>query len=117
MIHMHNIPMQFWEKVINTTCYTTNRIFLRLGTKKTSYELWIRRKPNLKYFRTFGNECYILRDGENFGKFDAKSNLGIFLGYSTSNKAYKVYNQNSQVIQESSNMVINDIGYDRLRYN
>ena len=75
------------------------------------------RKPNIKYFRTFGNECYILRDGENLGKFDAKSNLGIFLGYSTSNKAYKVYNQNSQVIQESSNMVINDIGYDRLRYN
>ena len=27
-------------------------------------------------------------------------------------KAYRVYNQNSQIIQESSNVVINDIGYD-----
>ena len=28
-------------------------------------------------------------------------------------KAYRVYNQNSQVIQESSNAVINDTGYDQ----
>ena len=28
------------------------------------------------------------------------------------NKAYRVYNKNSQIIQESSNMVINDTGYD-----
>ena len=50
MIHMYNTPMQFWVVAINTTCHTTNRIFLRPGTKKTSYELWTRRKPNLKYF-------------------------------------------------------------------
>ena len=28
-------------------------------------------------------------------------------------KAYRVYNLNSQVIQESSNIVINDTGYDQ----
>ncbi|KAL6312376.1 hypothetical protein AAG906_008048 [Vitis piasezkii] len=36
-----------------------------------------KRKPNLKYFMNFGSECYILRDGENLGKFDAKSNLDL----------------------------------------
>ena len=87
-------------------------IFLRPRTKKTSYELWNGRKPNLKYFRSFGNECYIPRDEENLGKFDVNSNVCIFLGYSTMSKAYRVYNQNSQIIQESSNVVINDIGYD-----
>ena len=66
-IHMHNTLMQFWVKAINIACYIVNKIFLRSGTKKTSYELWTRRKPNLKYFRTFGSECYILRDGENLG--------------------------------------------------
>ena len=110
MIHMHNTPMQFWAEVINTVCYITNRIFLKLETNKTSYELWIRRKPNLNYFRTFGNECYILKDGENLGKFDIKFDVGVFPSYSTMSKAYRV--QNSQVIQESSNVVINDIGYD-----
>ena len=109
MIHMHDIPMQFWAEAINIACYTAIRIFLKLGIKKTSYELWTVRKPNLKYFRTFGNECYILKNGENLGKFD----VGIFLSYSTMSKAYQVYNQNSQVIQESSNVVINDTGYDQ----
>ena len=62
MIYMQNIPMQFWVEFINTICYTANMIFLTPGTKKTSHELWTGRTPNLKYFKTFGNECYILRD-------------------------------------------------------
>ena len=52
-------------------------------------------------------------DNVNLGKFDAKSNVGIFLGYSTFSKAYRVYNQNSQVIQEFSNVVVNDTRYDQ----
>ena len=70
------------------------------------------RKYNLKYFRTFGNECYILKDGENLGKFDAKFDVGIFPGYSTMGNAYKVYNKNSQIIQVSSNVIINGTEYD-----
>ena len=46
-------------------------------------------------------------------KFDVKSDVGIFLGYSTMSRTYRAYNQNSQVIQEYSNVVINDIGYDQ----
>ena len=61
MIHIHNTPMQFWVEAINTACYIANRIFLKPKTNTTSYELWTRSKPNLKYFRTFGSECYILR--------------------------------------------------------
>ena len=68
------------------------------------------KKPNLKYFRTFGIECYILRNRKNLRKFDVESNIGIFLSYSTTSK---VYNQNSQVIQKSSNVVINDTRYDQ----
>ena len=113
MIHMHTILMQFWVEAVNTVCYTINKIFLRSRTKKTSYELWTRRKPNIKYFRNFGSECYIIKDKETLGKFDTKSHLGIFLGYSVSSKAYRVYNQNSQVIKESSNVVINGSGYDQ----
>ena len=113
MIHMHNTFMQFWVEAIKTACYIANRVFLRPGTTKTSYELWTMRKPNLKYFRTFGSECYILKDGENLGMFDVKSDVGFFLGYSITGEAHRVYNQNSQIIQESSNVVINNNGYDQ----
>ena len=62
----------------------------------------------MKYFRVFGSKCYILNDRENFGKFDAKSDEGIFLGYSTNNRAYRVYNKRTKMVMESINVVIDD---------
>jgi len=43
-------------------------------------------------FRVFESYCYILRDQENLYKFDTKNDEGIFLGYSSYSKAYRVYN-------------------------
>ena len=44
-----------------------NRVNFRPGTKKTPYELWKGRKPNVKYFRIFGSTYFILKDRENVG--------------------------------------------------
>ena len=62
----------------------------------------------MKYFRIFGSKCYILNDRENPGKFDAKSDEGIFLGYSSNSRAYKVYNKHTKMVMESINVVIDD---------
>ena len=76
--------------------------------KKTAYEIWNGKKPKVKYFRVFGSKCYILNDRENLGKSDAKSDEGIFLGYSTSSRAYRVYNKRTKTVMESINMKIDD---------
>ena len=83
-------------------------MYFRPNTKKTPYELWRGKKPVVKYFRIFGSDCYILRDRENLENFDAKSDKRIFLGYSTSSKAYRVYNLKNKIVMESTNVVIND---------
>ena len=62
----------------------------------------------MKYFQVFGSKCYILNDRENLGKFDAKSDKGIFLGYSTSSRAYRVYNKRTKTVMESINVKIDD---------
>ena len=62
----------------------------------------------MKYFRIFGSKCYILNDKENLGKFDAKSVEGIFLGYSTNSRVYRVYNKCTKMVMESINVVIDD---------
>ena len=46
---MHNTPIQFWAKAINIAWYAANKIFSDQEQKKTSYDLWTERKPNLKY--------------------------------------------------------------------
>ncbi|GAU44135.1 hypothetical protein TSUD_99230 [Trifolium subterraneum] len=37
----------------------------------------------------------------NLGKFDSKSDKGIFLGYSLTSKAYRIYNLKTQALEES----------------
>ena len=67
----------------------------------------------MKYFRVFGSKCYILNDRENPGKFDAKSDKGIFVGYSTNTRAYRVYNKRTKTVMESINVVIDDTIFEK----
>ena len=86
-----------------------NGVYFGPGTKKTPYKLWMGRKPNVKYFRIFGSTCFILKDRENVGKFDSQSDEGIFLGYSSTSKAYRVYNKRTIKVMEIVNVVIDEI--------
>ena len=47
-------------------------------------------------------------DKDNLGKFDAKSNNAIFLGYSSTNKAFQVYNKRSLQVEESIHVVFDE---------
>ena len=44
----------------------------------------------------------------SLGKFDAKSDEGIFLGYSTTSQAYRVFNKRTKTVMESINVKIYD---------
>ena len=108
MLLNKKIPQKFWGEAVNTSCHIVNRIYFRAGTKKTAYEIWNGKKPKVKYFRVFGSKCYILNDRENLGNFDAKSDEGIFHGYSTSSRAYRVYKKRTKTVMESINVKIDD---------
>jgi hypothetical protein len=108
MLHAKQLAQHFWGEAVHTACHIINRVFLRPTTNKTPYEIWRGKKPTVKYFKVFRSKCYILRDRENLGKFDAKSDVGIFLGCSTSSRASRVYNTRTKAVMESVNVVIND---------
>ena len=45
---------------------------------------------------------FVLNNGkENLGKFDSKADESIFLGYSQSSKAYRVFNKRLKIVEES----------------
>ena len=82
---------------------------IRSVLDKTPYELLKGRKPNLVHLRAFGCLCFIHNnDKDNLEKFDAKSDEGIFLGYSSQSKAYKVLNKRTNRVEESVHVVFND---------
>ena len=101
MLNENNLLKYFWVEAVNTSCYVLNRILLRSIIKKTPYELWKNKKPNISYFKVFGCKCFILNTKDNLGKFDAKSDVGIFLGYLTSSKAFRVFNKRTMVVEKS----------------
>ncbi|RDY14632.1 hypothetical protein CR513_00284, partial [Mucuna pruriens] len=88
-------------EVIDIACYLQNRIYKRLILKKTTYELWKGKQPNISYFHPFRCDCFIFNTKDNMGKFDPKSEKGIFIGYSSMSKAYIVYNSRTMKVEES----------------
>lgn len=108
MLHENDVPRHLWDEAVNTACYIINRVYVRRGTTKTPYELWEGKTPTVTYFHVFGCTCYILNDKDQLGKFDAKSDEGIFLGYSERSKAYRVFNKRTRLIQVVINVSFDD---------
>nr|GEV45578.1 integrase, catalytic region, zinc finger, CCHC-type, peptidase aspartic, catalytic [Tanacetum cinerariifolium] len=81
-----------WAEAVATACYTQNRSIIRCRHRRTLYELLHDSQPNLSYLYVFGALCYPTNDSENLGKLQAKANIGIFIGYASKKKAYRIYN-------------------------
>jgi transposase InsO family protein len=73
MLDEYKTPNWFWAEAINTACYSINRLYLHQILKKTSYELFIGKRPNVYYFRVFGSKCFILIKRGRNSKFAPKA--------------------------------------------
>ena len=45
---------------------------------------------------------------DNLSKFDPKSDVGIFLGYSNSSKTYRVHNKRTLIVEESMHITFDE---------
>ena len=109
MLCENNLPKYFWAEATNTACYIINRVMIRPILNKTPYEILKSKKPIISYFHPFGCKCFVLNNGkDNLGKFDAKSDEAIFIGYSLTSKAYRVFNKRTLVVEESIHVIFDD---------
>ena len=92
-----NVARKYWKEVISTIVHTLNRVQLKKDPNQTPYEQWYYYKPDVSYFKVFGSKCYILKETRK-GKFDVKSDEGIFLRYSSRSKVYKCLNMTTSKI-------------------
>jgi len=109
MLNENSLPKYFWADAVNTACYVLNRVLIRPILKKTPYELFIGRRLVLSHLKVFGCKCFILNnDKESLGKFDAKADEGVFLGYATQSHVYRVYNKRLMTVEESMHVVFDE---------
>ena len=75
---------------------------------KTYYQLMKDKKPTINFLHVFGCKCFVLKNqGENLGKFEAKADEAIFVGYAAT-RAYRVYNLRMNIVMELVHVVFDD---------
>ncbi|GKB78044.1 retrovirus-related pol polyprotein from transposon TNT 1-94 [Tanacetum coccineum] len=90
-----------WAEAVATACYTQNRSIIRLHHGKTPYALLHNKLSDLSFFHVFGALCYLTNDSENLGKLQPKADIGIFIGYAPTKKAFRIYNRRTRRIIET----------------
>nr|GFB55532.1 hypothetical protein [Tanacetum cinerariifolium] len=102
-------PLFLWAEVVATACFTQNRSIIRLRHGKTLYELMHVKQPDLSFFfmclLPFVTQQMIVRMSvsynENLGKLQPKADIGIFIGYAPTKKAFRIYNRRTRRIVEA----------------
>ncbi|GJY33849.1 putative ribonuclease H-like domain-containing protein, partial [Tanacetum coccineum] len=95
------LPIPFWAEAVNTACYVLNKVLVTKPQNKTPYELLIGKPFSISFMRPFGCPLTILNTFDPLGKFEGKYDEGYLLGYSTSSKAFRVYNKRTKRVEES----------------
>nr|GEY08256.1 hypothetical protein [Tanacetum cinerariifolium] len=98
------LPTMFWTEAVRTACYVLNRVFVTSPHNKTPYALLTGNIPTVSHFKPFGCHVTILNTSDHLGKFDGKADEGYIVGYSASNKAYRVYNVSNKRVEKTINL-------------
>ncbi|GJT10212.1 putative ribonuclease H-like domain-containing protein [Tanacetum coccineum] len=89
------------EYTVSTACYVLNRVLVTKPQNKTPYELITGKIPIISYIRPFGCHVTILNTIDHLGKFEGKSDEGFLVGYSLNSKAFRVYNLETNRVEEN----------------
>ncbi|GJR80141.1 putative ribonuclease H-like domain-containing protein [Tanacetum coccineum] len=104
MLADSKLPTMFWTEAVRTACYVLNRVLVTSPHNKTPYALLTGNIPSVSHFKPFGCHVTILNTSDHLGKFDGKADEGYIVGYSASNKAYRVYNVPNKRVEETMNL-------------
>ncbi|GJZ61029.1 retrovirus-related pol polyprotein from transposon TNT 1-94 [Tanacetum coccineum] len=67
------------------------------------------KKPDLSFLHVCGSLCYPTNDHKDLGKFDAKADIGIFVGYAPTKKAFRIYNRRTRIISEMIHVTFDEL--------
>lgn len=85
------IPLKYWGDCILTATYLINRLPTQVLSAKSPFECFHGHSPSLDHIRTMGCLCYATTPNYS-DKFSSKSIHAVFMGYSHTQKGYKLLN-------------------------
>ena len=111
ILHDQDLPMHIWAEAARTKMYVQNCTPLRVLENKTPEEVFSGKKLEVSHLRIFGCPVYI-----HIPKLDPSGKKGIFVGYSESSKAYRIYFPGFKKIDISRDVTFDeDTAYNKSR--
>ncbi|KAL0281564.1 UNVERIFIED_CONTAM: hypothetical protein PYX00_002512 [Menopon gallinae] len=96
-----NLPQSLWAEAVNTANYLRNRCPTRALNDRTPFEAWSGKKPYVGFLRIIGSKAVVLNKGQKRGKFEAKGETYVLVGYSQESKAYRLWKRGTNTIIKS----------------
>ena len=116
MLHDQDLPMHLWAEASRTAVYVQNHTPHRVLENKTPEEVISNKKPEVSHIRIFGCPVYIHIAKDKRTKLDPSEQKGIFVGYSESSKAYRIYFLGFKKINISRHVTFDeDTAYNKSR--
>jgi len=91
MLFDAGLAKKFWAEAVRTVVYLKNISMTVAVVDKTPFEAWHGIKPDLRHLRVFGCLAFIRVPKEKRRKWDSQAIQGIFIGYCSTTKQYRVY--------------------------
>ncbi|CAL8998208.1 unnamed protein product [Prunus brigantina] len=95
------------ERRNRTICEMARSMMTEKGMPVIFWAEAVRRKPGIKHLKVFGCICYTHVPSSLRQKFDDKSRKGVFMGYGSCEKGYRVYDLQSKKIVLSRSVIFN----------
>ena len=91
MLHDQDLPMHLWAEAARIIVYVQNHTPHRVLENKTLEEVFSDKKPKVNHLRILSCPVHIHIPKEKRTKLDPSGKKGIFVVYSKSSKAYRIY--------------------------
>uniref|UniRef100_A0A8R7TXP5 Retrovirus-related Pol polyprotein from transposon TNT 1-94 n=1 Tax=Triticum urartu TaxID=4572 RepID=A0A8R7TXP5_TRIUA len=108
MLKARGMPAFFWGEAITTAVFLMNRSYTRSLARKTPFEAWYDRKPNMHFLRVFGCVAHVKDTRPHLAKLADRSKAMVFVGYELGGKAYRAYDPATKRVHVTHDVVFDE---------
>lgn len=104
MLLSADVPPTMWDEAVKTACFIRNRLPNK-SVSTSPYEAATGRRPSITHLCEFGRQVHIVIDDHYLRKFDARTEEGYVVGFTSRSNTYRVMFKNSSRVTESCNVI------------
>jgi hypothetical protein len=108
LLNDQGLSMYLWGEAAMKTIYVQNISPYRILKEMTPEEAFPGKKTNVEHLRIFGCPVYFHIPKDKRNKLEPSGKKGIFVGYSESSKAYRIYIPEQHKIEVSRDVIFNE---------